>query len=145
VYVARPPPRFERQSELLLKRCRQRRGLRVELPSEDGGALARDGAAQLSVVWADWDGEFVVFNTAAGRAKPRNLERDPRCTVLVYAAEDPYRWIAVRGHAALTSEGADEHIDRMARKYTGSGWTHRPHEQRLIVRVRPEHVTGYGE
>lgn len=107
--------------------------------------IARDGTPQLSVVWADWDGECVVFNTAAGRAKPRNLERDSRCTVLVYPADDPYRWVAVRGRAQISTGGADEHIDRMARKYTGEGWTHREHEQRLVVRVRPEHVTGYDE
>ena len=107
--------------------------------------IARDGTPQLSVVWADWDGERVVFNTAAGRAKPRNLARDARCTVLAYPADDPYRWVAVRGRAEVSTEGADENIDQMARKYTGEGWTKRPHEQRLIVRVRPEHVTGYDE
>ena len=109
------------------------------------GTIGRGGSPQMSVVWADWDGECVVFNTAAGRAKTRNLQRDPRCTVLVYAAEDPYRWVAVLGRIEVTSDGADEHIDQMARKYTGSGWTHRPGQQRLIVRVRPEHVTGYSE
>jgi PPOX class probable F420-dependent enzyme len=109
------------------------------------GTIARDGTPQLSVVWIDWDGENVVFNTAEGRAKPRNLERDPRCTVLVYPADDPYRWVAVRGRAQMTTEGADEHIDRLARKYTGSGWKSKPGERRLIVRVRPEHVTGYDE
>jgi PPOX class probable F420-dependent enzyme len=109
------------------------------------GTIARDGAPQMSVVWVDWDGECVVFNTAAGRAKPRNLERDARCTVLVYAADNPYRWVAVRGRAQVSSDGADEDIDRLARKYTGAGWTHRPEQQRLIVRVRPEHVTGYDE
>jgi PPOX class probable F420-dependent enzyme len=107
--------------------------------------IARDGTPQLSVVWADWDGEHVVFNTAAGRAKPRNLERDSRCTVLVYPVDDPYRWVAVRGRAEMSTDGADENIDQMARKYTGKGWTKREHEQRLIVRVRPEHVTGYDE
>ena len=107
--------------------------------------VARDGAPQLSVVWADWDGESVVFNTAAGRAKPRNLERDERCTVLVYAADDPYRWVAVHGRGEITTDGADEHIDAMAHKYTGSAWTPHEGEERLIVRVRPERVSGYHE
>lgn len=109
------------------------------------GTIAADGSPQLSVVWADWDGENVVFNTAAGRAKPRNLEGDARCTVLVYSADDPYRWVAVRGPATMTTDGADEHIDAMAHKYTGSGWTPHEGETRLIVRVRPDHVTGYRE
>ena len=103
-----------------------------------------DGSPQLSIVWIDWDGERVLFNTAAGRAKPRNLERDPRVSVLVIDREDGYRWLAVRGAAELTSAGADEHIDKLARKYTGEGWQPKPGERRLLVRVRPEHVSAYG-
>jgi PPOX class probable F420-dependent enzyme len=103
-----------------------------------------DGSAQLSIVWIDWDGDCVLFNTAAGRVKPRNIERDPRVSVLVIDGKDGYRWVAVRGRAELTSEGADEHIDRMARKYSGEGWTARPGEERLLVRVRVEHVSAYG-
>jgi PPOX class probable F420-dependent enzyme len=104
----------------------------------------QDGSAQLSIVWIDWDGERVVFNTAAGRVKPRNIQRDPRVSVLVIDGKDGYRWVAVRGRAELTTEGADEHIDRMARKYSGEGWTARPGEERLLVRVRVEHVSAYG-
>ncbi|MGN6429214.1 MAG: PPOX class F420-dependent oxidoreductase [Gaiellaceae bacterium] len=103
-----------------------------------------DGSAQLSIVWIDWDGERVVFNTAAGRVKPRNIERDPRVGVLVVDREDGYRWVAVRGRADMTTDGADEHIDKMARKYSGEGWTSRPGEKRLLVRVRVEHVSAYG-
>ena len=103
-----------------------------------------DGSAQLSIVWIDWDGNHVVFNTAAGRVKPRNIERDPRVSVLVIDGKDGYRWVAVRGRAELTTEGADEHIDRMARKYSGEGWTARAGEERLLVRVRVEHVSAYG-
>jgi PPOX class probable F420-dependent enzyme len=106
--------------------------------------LNPDGSAQLTIVWIDWDGEFVLFNTAAGRAKPRNLERDPRVSVLVLDREDGYRWVAVRGAAELTTDAADEHIDMLARKYTGKGWQPKPGEQRLVVRFRPEHVSAYG-
>ena len=69
------------------------------------GTLNRDGSAQLSIVWIDWDGKDVLFNTAAGRTKPRNLERDPRVSVLVVGA-DGYRWVAVRGAAEMTTERA---------------------------------------
>jgi PPOX class probable F420-dependent enzyme len=108
------------------------------------GTLNHDGSMQLSIVWIDWDGEHVLFNTAAGRVKPRNLERDPRVSVLVVDRQDGYRWVAVRGVAELTTEGADEHIDKLARKYTGEGWQPKPGERRLVVRVRPEHVSAYG-
>jgi PPOX class probable F420-dependent enzyme len=108
------------------------------------GTLNPDGSAQLTIVWIDWDGQFVLFNTAAGRAKPRNLERDPRVSVLVLDRDDGYRWVAVRGAAELTTDAADEHIDMLARKYTGKGWQPKPGEQRLVVRFRPEHVSAYG-
>ena len=106
--------------------------------------LNPDGSPQLSIVWIDWDGEDVRFNTAAGRAKPRNLERDPRANVLVVDRGDGYRWVAVGGNARITLDGADEHIDRLARKYTGTAWQPKPGEQRLLVRVRPERVSAYG-
>ena len=103
-----------------------------------------DGSPQLSIVWIDWDGTHVLFNTAVGRVKPRNLERDPRVSVLVLDRKDGYHWVAVRGKAELTTDGADEHIDKLARKYTGEGWQAKPGEQRLLCSFRPEHVSAYG-
>lgn len=103
-----------------------------------------DGSPQLSIVWIDWDGRHVLFNTAVGRVKPRNLERDKRVSVLVIDREDGYHWVAVRGTAELTTEGADEHIDKLARKYTGEGWQAKPGEQRLLCSFRPEYVSAYG-
>ena len=108
------------------------------------GTVNPDGSPQLSIVWIDWDGRHVLFNTAVGRVKPRNLERDPRVSVLVLDREDGYHWVAVRGTAELTTEGADEHIDKLARKYTGEGWQAKPGEQRLLCSFRPEHVSAYG-
>jgi PPOX class probable F420-dependent enzyme len=108
------------------------------------GTLNADGSSQLTIVWIDWDGEYVLFNTAAGRAKPRNLERDPRVSALVLDREDGYRWVAAHGTAELKTEGADEHIDKLARKYTDAGWQAKPGERRLLVHVRPEHVSAYG-
>ena len=108
------------------------------------GTVNPDGSPQLSIVWIDWDGRNVLFNTAVGRVKPRNLERDPRVSVLVLDREDGYHWVAVRGTAELTTEGADEHIDKLARKYTGQGWQVKPGEQRLLCSFRPEHDSAYG-
>ncbi len=108
------------------------------------GTVNPDGSPHLTIVWIDWDGEHVLFNTAAGRVKARNLERDLRVSVLVADRADGYRWVGVRGAAELTSEGADEHIDKLARKYTGEGWRPKPDERRLLVRVRPERISAYG-
>src|SRR5437763_1609641 len=65
------------------------------------GTVNPDGSPQLTIVWIDWDGEHVLFNTAAGRVKPRNLERDRRVSVLVADRADAYRWVGVRGLAEL--------------------------------------------
>ncbi|HVM17207.1 MAG TPA: PPOX class F420-dependent oxidoreductase [Gaiellaceae bacterium] len=101
-----------------------------------------DGTPQLSVVWVDYDGENVVFNTAEGRAKPRNLRRNPYVSVAVYDRDDPYRWLTVEGTAELSHEGALEHINELQLKYRGRGPYPLPEgEQRVIVRVRPERVT----
>ena len=107
--------------------------------------LRSDGSPQMTVVWLDWDGEHVVFNTAEGRAKPRNIRRNPTVGVFVMNPEDPYRWIAVTGTAEMTRDGASEHIDKLAKKYRGrDSYGLAPGEQRIIVRIRPERVTAYG-
>ena len=107
--------------------------------------LRNDGSPHMTVVWLDWDGEHVVFNTAEGRVKPRNIRRNPTVGVFVMNPEDPYRWISVTGTAEMTHDGAAEHIDQLAKKYFGrDSYGLKPGEQRIIVRVRPERVTAYG-
>ena len=106
--------------------------------------LRPDGSPNVSVVWVDWDGENVVFNTAWPRAKPRRLARDARLSIEVCDRADPYRYIAVDGRGQLTEEGAVEHIERLSQKYLGRPFTHRTADTRVIVRVRPELVYAYG-
>jgi PPOX class probable F420-dependent enzyme len=108
--------------------------------------LRADGSPHSTVVWIDIDDEGVSFNTAAGRAKPRHLENDPRLSVLVVDPSDQYRWVAISGTAEVSPEGADDQIDRLAKKYLDKDeypWR-KPEEQRLTVRIRPEHVDHYG-
>lgn len=103
--------------------------------------IRSDGTPQVTPVWVDWDGEHVLFNTAEGRAKPRNIRRDPRVTVAVVSRDDPYSWVSVSGQAELVEEGAAEHIDKLARKYTGREEYGIPAgEKRMIVRVTPERI-----
>jgi PPOX class probable F420-dependent enzyme len=105
--------------------------------------LRSDGSPQSTVVWIERDGDSVSFNTAHGRAKPGNLERDARVSVLV-SAPDFYHWVAVDGRAELTTDGAEEQIDRLSRKYDGKPWGYVEGQRRVRVRVTPEHVTAYG-
>jgi PPOX class probable F420-dependent enzyme len=108
--------------------------------------LRPDGSPQTTVVWVDVDDDGVMFNTASGRAKPRHLERDPRVSLIVIDPEDPYRWLAVDGRAELATEGADEQIDKLAKKYLGQDryTSHKPGQHRITVRIHPEHVEAYG-
>ena len=104
--------------------------------------LRDDGSPHTTVVWVDVDSDEVIFNTAVGRAKERHLRRDPRASLIVVDPQDPYKWVAVSGKAELTTAGADDQIDRLAKKYLGQDeypWRN-PAEQRITVRIRPEHV-----
>jgi PPOX class probable F420-dependent enzyme len=98
-----------------------------------------DGRPQVTPVWVDTDGEALIFNTAKGRVKHRNLVRHPYAAVSVVDRNDPYRVAVVRGRVEMTEEGADEHIDRLAKKYLGVDKypMRAPGEQRVIVRVVP--------
>ena len=108
--------------------------------------LRADGSPHTTVVWVDVDDDGPSFNTAAGRAKPRHIERDPRVSLLVVDPEDQYKWLAISGRAEITTDGADGQIDRLAKKYLGQDeypWR-KPGETRLTVRIRPERVDSYG-
>jgi PPOX class probable F420-dependent enzyme len=109
--------------------------------------LRADGYAQVVPVWVDVQDGQPVLNTAEGRAWPRNLERDPRVTLTVQNMENPYEYVTIRGRVSeRTHEGADEHIDALAKKYLGKDEYpfRQPGEQRLIIRVAPEYVHAYG-
>ena len=99
-----------------------------------------DGSPQVTPVWVDTDGEAVLFNTAKGRVKYRNIVRNPKVAVSVVDKDDQYRLVVLRGTAEIVEEGADEHIDRLARKYLGADSYpfRKADEQRVIVRVIPD-------
>jgi PPOX class probable F420-dependent enzyme len=105
--------------------------------------LQPDGQPQTSVVWVRRDGDDVLFSTIKGRRKYANMIRDPRLSVLVVDAADPYRYTEIRGMAEITDDPAAELIEELSQKYTGEPFGDRPGERRVIVRVRPEHVVSY--
>ena len=102
-----------------------------------------DGAPQITPVWIDYDGQFFLVNTAAGRTKQKNFERDSRVAISVVDQANPYNMVSIRGRVAeQTTNGADEHIDKLAKKYLGvDKYPFRsPDEKRIILKIKPEKV-----
>jgi len=106
--------------------------------------LMPDGQPQVTPVWVDYDGRNVVINTAEGRQKDKNLKRDGRVALSIMDPDNPYRYLEIRGKVTeRTREGADAHIDAMAKKYLGKDKYpfRRPEEVRVIFKIQPEHTT----
>ena len=109
--------------------------------------IREDGSPQATPVWIDFDGENVLVNSALGRTKVRNVERDPRATVTVLPAEDQQSgYVMVSGPATIVEEGALEHINMLAKKYLGEDKYPYlgPGERRVIIKIEPERIDGYG-
>jgi PPOX class probable F420-dependent enzyme len=102
------------------------------------GTVNRDGSVQVSPVWVHIEDGRPVFNTAEGRVKWRNIERDPRVTLEVIDSSG-YRSVEIRGRAVMTREGAREHADELAMKYTGEPFDNfEEGVQRVKVTIEPE-------
>ena len=107
--------------------------------------LMPDGRPQVTPVWCDFDGRHILINTAAGRQKDKNLQRDGRVALAILDPENAYRYLEIRGRVAgRTEQGADAHIDKMAKKYLGKDkYPYRqPGEVRVLYMIAPEHVSG---
>jgi len=109
-----------------------------------------DGQPQNSIIWADYDGQHVLVNTTLERQKGRNMQANPRVTVLVIDPRDGSRWIEVRGTVVeMTTQNAETHADRLTQLYTGKQHFYgdiypvgqRERETRVIVRILPVKVT----
>ncbi|MER6257867.1 PPOX class F420-dependent oxidoreductase [Streptomyces sp. NPDC001584] len=106
-----------------------------------------DGSPQLSITWLTRDGDDLLVSTTVGRRKEKNLRADPRITVMINPADAPYSYAEVRGTAELTTEGGQELIDALSRKYTGKGYADfnpasKDDAERVVVRVTPRKVVG---
>lgn len=105
--------------------------------------VMKDGSPQVTPVWVDYNAGNIVINTAEGRVKQRNVTRNPKVAVSVTDSANPYTMVTVRGTIIeQTNRGADEHIDKMAKKYLGvDKYPFRAQgEKRILLRIRPERV-----
>ena len=105
-----------------------------------------EGKPQVTMVWMDVDGDEVIFNTAEGRRKTQNLRRDPRIIVSVQDRSDPQAYAVFHGKARITETGADQHIDKLAKRFLGADkyQFRQPGEKRVIVRISVDRIGGYG-
>jgi len=109
--------------------------------------LMPDGRPQVTPVWCDYDGAHIVVNSARGRRKDRNMRRDPRVSLAILDPDNPYRYLEIRGRVVeITEQGADDHIDRMAKKYLNQDrYPYRqPGEVRVLYRIAPEGFSSTG-
>jgi PPOX class probable F420-dependent enzyme len=105
--------------------------------------LMKKGGPQVSPVWIDYDGTYVLVNTAQGRQKARNVDRDPRVALSIQDPENPYRKLLIRGKVVeVTTVGADEHIDKLSLRYRGTTpyLRRKADEVREIIKIKPEHI-----
>jgi PPOX class probable F420-dependent enzyme len=109
--------------------------------------LMADGSPQVTPVWVDYDGAYVRINSAKGRVKDKNMRRDRRVALSIQDPDNPYRYLAIQGDVVeITEEGADAHIDALAKKYLGKErYPFRsPGEVRVIYKIRPNKVSTSG-
>ncbi len=107
-------------------------------------SLGPDGSPHVTPVWGELDGDDIIINTALGRAKARNLANDGRVALSLTDPDNPYTVISVRGTVVgFTTDGADDVIDRLAKKYldVDSYPFRREGEIRVTVRIRPDRIS----
>jgi PPOX class probable F420-dependent enzyme len=107
-------------------------------------SIMRDGSPQVTPTWVDIENGNILVNTAIGRIKHKNISRDPRVALAIADQNNPYDMVTVRGRTIeqVTGDAAEEHIDKMAKKYIGKDkYPFRsPGEKRVILKIKPEKV-----
>jgi len=109
--------------------------------------LMPDGSPQVTPIWFNTDGEYILINSAKGRVKDRNMRSRPQVALCIQDPSNPYRYLQLRGKVVeFTAAGADAHIDALAFKYQGlSKYPYRqPGEQRVRYKVQIIKVDAHG-
>src|ERR671918_2395772 len=107
--------------------------------------LSKDGSPHITPVWADMEDDLVLVNTFEISAKNKNVTRDPRIAISVVENNNPYNMVSIKGRVIeQTTDGADEHLKKLAKKYLGIGkyYYRKPNHKRIILKIKPEKVMG---
>ncbi len=102
--------------------------------------LLTDGDPATHVMWIDCDDDHLLINTETGRAKFRNVQRDPRVSVVIWDRDDAYSYVEVRGRVVGSIAGPDarRHIDELSQKYYGKSYSNPIETERVILKVAPD-------
>jgi PPOX class probable F420-dependent enzyme len=105
-------------------------------------SINADGSILSTIVWQNMEDGVLKVNSAVGRRWPTNLQRNPQVNLTVIDAQNPYHFVEIRGTATGTLDDADDHIDRLAKKYLGvDTYPYRqPGEQRITFAIEPSVV-----
>ncbi|MEN9564007.1 MAG: hypothetical protein RIR73_2251 [Chloroflexota bacterium] len=98
------------------------------------------GIPQVTPVWFDTEGDYILINTNEGRIKDRNMKSQSHVAMVIQDPADPYRYLGIQGRViSSTRERADEHIDMLSRRYYNKPWTYREGQKRIIFKIQPTH------
>jgi len=102
--------------------------------------LMPDGSPQVTPVWFSADGGHILINTNEGRAKDRNMKARPKVAITIQDPNETYRYLGIRGEVvSYTTEGADEHINKLSLRYDNKPWKYRADQRRIIFKIKPTH------
>ena len=102
--------------------------------------LMPDGSPQVTPVWFSTEDEHILINTNEGRVKDTNMKARPKVAMTIQDPNDRYRYLGIRGEVvSFTTEGADEHINKLSLKYDNEPWKPRKDQRRIIFRIKPTH------
>jgi PPOX class probable F420-dependent enzyme len=105
-----------------------------------------NGMPQVTPVWIDYDGEYILVNSQQGRKKDRNMRKRSQVALSILDPDDSYRYLGIQGRVVdITEEGAEAHIHKLSRKYTGHDYRNlKPGDQRVIYKIEPTRIWTMG-
>lgn len=107
--------------------------------------IGPQGMPQSTPVWYAWDGQQLAFSTTRGRRKCKNLTRNPKVALSIIDPDNPYRYLQIQGVATIIDDPEKLFIEELAHRYTGGPFGgNQPGDERVIIRVTPQHVTVQG-
>ena len=107
--------------------------------------LTKDGSPHITPVWAEMVEDLILINTFETSAKNKHIINDKRVAISIVEQNNPFNMVSIQGRVIeQTTEGADDHLKRLARRYLGIGkyYYRKPNHNRIIIKIQPEKVMG---